>query len=370
MINSKMIWIGAGIVVVAAGWIYNSQKMVDNVDKATASSGITTAGNQPVQSLNQYANMCRTAIKKIESFNCLDGVIIPVTINGGETPAYKDYKMNMDCDRPALLPFMKGNEGQCIPGSRLINQSDGLNQVAILCSRQAIRPLDSVYFDLIAIVSHNVSTGDTCWFASQGSEVTPEGIDASNVPSPGGEKGDPSSHEKATAFWTPPSDIGNLKPKDRCGYCHDNDPFMYSPYMGQVWDKMPVNPLGLYDNIGEDFKIWEENVSLSTAGNTCVGCHRLGVQFTSENGLKQSVGLLKMDNTDEWAETYPQTHWNPVGNFHSLAQWDVIYKKDAHAMLKCHKLYSTLQAAEGKEAYGPAKKAFAKAGCIAKPIPK
>jgi len=44
----------------------------------------------------------------------------------------------------------------------------------------------------------------------------------------------------AADFWNPIEDVVQAD----CGGCHDNDPVMYSPFIGQVWDEIATNSLG------------------------------------------------------------------------------------------------------------------------------
>ncbi|SDE53952.1 hypothetical protein [Kordiimonas lacus] len=284
------------------------------------------------QTLAEYGQMCKAAIKDVPSFNCLDGELIPITVNG-LVPA--SYTPNMDCDRPALLPLGEsghtGTDGQCVPYSRIFNFSDGINQVVAACRQKIIRSEASTQFDEIDVITHSVADGSTCWFQATGDGDA--GLDGTKVPSPTEATPEP-GYPAPADFWNSPAAVANEQPVN-CGFCHDNDPFMYSPYVAQVWDMVPTDPFGWYKHIGPDFKWWP-TTSLSTRDNTCVGCHRIGITFTSGQGAKEATGLVHIPNTDEWANTYPQTHWMPPGNFHSEAQWDTIYKQAVQDLLDCN----------------------------------
>ncbi|MFD2207092.1 hypothetical protein [Kiloniella antarctica] len=281
------------------------------------------------QTSASYGNMCAAAIRDLPAFSCQTGALIPITINGGQTP--NSYYPDMDCDRPSLLPLGKNSDGQCIPYSRVLNLSVGDAQVAALCRQKKIRTESSVLYDEIDIVAHNAKDGSTCWFQAAGKNGQP--IDGTLVPSPM-KIAKAKDYKKVKAIWNTPAQTA----KDDCGGCHDNDPFMYSPFIGQVWEHVPTDPEGWYKHLGQDFKDWKP-VSLSTRNNPCVGCHRLGVQFTSGQGTEEATGLAEIANADEWAQTYPASHFMPVGNFHSQAQWNVIYAKAVDDILECHKAY-------------------------------
>ncbi|WP_417455113.1 hypothetical protein [Kiloniella sp.] len=302
---------------------------------------------QEGQDLASYGNMCAEAIRDLPAFNCQTGTMIPITINGGETP--DKYYKDMDCDRPSLLPLGKDADGQCVPYSRVLDLSEGDNQVAVLCRQKKIRTASSIYYDEIDVVAHSAKDGSTCWFQATGSNGLP--IDGSLVPSPM-KKAPFEDYEEARQFWNTPKEVSD----DGCGNCHDNDPFMYSPFIGQVWDKVPTDPEGWYKHLGRDFQKWQP-ISLSTRDNTCVGCHRLGVDFTSGQATEEAVGMADIPNANTWAQTYPASHFMPVGNFHSEAQWRVIYAKSVSEILRCHEAYQDDDKDE-----------LAKLGCMLDPI--
>ena len=276
------------------------------------------------QNLLQYGKMCADAIASIPAFSCLDGEVIPITVNGS-APA--TYTPNMDCDKPPLLPLSK--QGQCIPYSRVLNFSKGPNQIVVGCRRKVIRDKASPYFDEIDIISHNIGTGGTCWFQALASDET-KGLDGTRVPSPD-QATPPPGYPDPMTFWQSPAQVAS----ENCGGCHDNDPFMYSPYMGQVWNKVPTDPFGWYQHLGPDFAGWK-TISLSTPNNACVGCHRIGLSFTSGQGTREATAMVPIKNADEWAKQYPQSHWMPPDNFHSQLQWQTIYQKSVQALLACH----------------------------------
>ncbi|MTI08355.1 hypothetical protein [Curvivirga aplysinae] len=287
-----------------------------------AQSGTAKAESQDII---EYGKMCAAAIKSIPAFDCMEGTVIPITVNG-KTP--DRYYPDMDCDRPSLLNFGKGTDGQCTPFSRILNLSDGDRQVSALCRRKFIRDEFSTEFDEIDIVAHNVSDGSTCWF--QATPAEGQTIDGSDVPSPDGET-DPLRIKLTRSIWNPPQEVA----KDGCGNCHDNDPFMHSPYIGQVWDQVPTNPFGWYKHLGPDFKEWK-HVSISTRGNNCTSCHRLGTQFTGGQATEEAIGIFPIANANENARSYPLNHSMPVGNPYSLEQWKTIYQHSVDRITECH----------------------------------
>ena len=111
------------------------------------------------QDLASYGNMCSEVIRDLPSFSCSTGTMVPITVNGGETPG--SYYPNMDCDRPSLLPLGPDSDGQCIAYSRVLDLSEGDAQVAALCQQKNIRTPSSLLFDETDIASHSAKNGNT-----------------------------------------------------------------------------------------------------------------------------------------------------------------------------------------------------------------
>jgi hypothetical protein len=104
----------------------------------------------------EYGKDCAELIAEAPPFNCLDGEIIPITVDG-KTPA--EYTRYMTCDRPAYLPYPEKSDGQCAPYSRVRTVRDDDIQMLLFCRRMCIRPPDSPFFDSMEIIMHNVVTG-------------------------------------------------------------------------------------------------------------------------------------------------------------------------------------------------------------------
>lgn len=276
-------------------------------------------------SVQDYAQACREAVGEVPAFSCLDGVEVPVTV-AGVVP--ETYTPDMACDRPALLPPGEGEktDGQCVPYSRVqVLADDARLQIQATCRKKIIRPADSVIFDEIDVIAHSVTTGTTCWF-----QATAEGgVDGSRVPSPTLDAA-PEGYPDPLAFWNDPDDTAKLN----CGGCHDSDPFYYSPWIAQT-GQLPADPLGRYNNAVGPMKAWTPALALDTQGNTCTGCHRIGSQHTCQTGMYQSVSPSRVEDLSDWGKAWPQSHWMPVGNLWTLAQWDSIYMDSITELADC-----------------------------------
>ena len=196
-----------------------------------------------------YGQQCAREIAKIPAFDCNSGTAVPITVDG-KTPL--EYTKAMTCDKPAMLPYSNDGNGQCIPYSKILDLSQGATQISAFCRRKYLRPENGSTFDEVDIILHSVQTGKTCWFHAESGDSN--GFDASRVPPPD-EAVPPAGKVAASAFWWPPKATA----KKDCGLCHDADPFMFSPWLGQVWQKVPTNPLGKYSHVGDAFKGWHSS---------------------------------------------------------------------------------------------------------------
>ncbi|MEA2974561.1 MAG: hypothetical protein QOF19_81 [Alphaproteobacteria bacterium] len=276
------------------------------------------------ETINDYGQRCEALIAPIPTFNCADGVEIPVTVNGS-VPA--SFQPGMTCDRPALfVPPEKGVDGQCVPYSRLlILRDDAKAQISAICRQKKIRPANTMLYDEIDIVAHDLPSGSTCWFQALASDpLSPgTGLNGKAVPPP--------TSASAPSFWNPPTKTAEGK----CISCHDSDPFMYSPFVAQT-GLLPQDPFGKYRNdIGPDFANWPQPLELTTRGNTCVGCHRVGSMATCQVTMGQSVGRAPMLDADDWAKRYPNSHWMPAGNTMTPRQWEVVHGSSVNELARC-----------------------------------
>lgn len=301
----------------------------------------------------QYGKDCAKLIADAPPFNCLDGEIIPITVDG-KTPA--TYTRHMKCDKPAYLPYPEKSDGQCTPYSRVLTVRDDDVQMLLFCRRMYIRDEDSPFFDSMEIIMHNVVTGSTCFFISDNFGGKPEGDDGRRVPPPS-EETPPAGNVSAREMWASPAEIAD----HGCINCHDSDPWMRTPWIAQT-EQLPTNPFGYHSvDVGGPFAAWPKPMSITTRGNTCTGCHRIGslntcgARVVGSFGLQpakmmQSVGRAPHgkianaaggsitdgpDVTTASAGTYPHSYWMPVGNQLTKEEWDVTYERDLAELERC-----------------------------------
>lgn len=276
----------------------------------TASAGLVLA--------DAYSDACRVELGELPAFSCADGVAVPVTLNG-QTPT--DYTPNMTCDRPALLNNGAQSDGQCVPYSRILNLSDETRQISVMCRQKTIRAADSMAFDEIDIIAHNPDTGATCWFQKTSGYGKP--IDGTEVPSP----------TASPEYYNDPKVVA----EDGCGNCHDNDPFMFSPFVGQIWGEVPVNPFGLYYHVnvdGLEFDQWP-TTQIQPRDSTCIGCHRIGVDQTCGQLADWATGQVIPPGANALAADYPLSRSMPPFHGLTLRSWTAINSQAVDIIASC-----------------------------------
>lgn len=303
------------------------------------------AGTAQAETLAEYGRQCAEQVTEIPAFSCMAGQEIPITVDGQPVPA---STAPARCDRPSLLPQPHA-VSPCVPGSRaLVLRDDATAQISAICRKQVPRPAGSPWFDEINVISHNLKNGKTCWFTAQVTPPPPStpasGIDGRWVPSPStlARPPQPVSPEglkprPADQVWQTPRQVATSLPA--CIHCHDSGPFMYSPYIAQT-TQLPGDPFGFYEPkaIGEDFKrAWAtlHAFGITTRGNTCTACHRMGNMNSCKVAMDQSTGRKPQEGGDEWSQRFPQSHWMSPGDLHSRAQWDEQFTDSLRKLAAC-----------------------------------
>lgn len=295
------------------------------------------------ETLFEYGRQCAEQVTEIPAFNCMAGEEIPITVDGKPVPP---QPAPARCDRPSLLPQADA-QSPCVPGSRaLVLRDDKTAQISAVCRKQVARPAGSPLFDEINVISHSLKNGKTCWFTAKAAPplTAASGIDGRWVPSPStlARKPQPPSPDgvqvpPADKVWQTPHQVAWSQPA--CVNCHDSGPFMYSPYIAQT-TQLPGDPFGFYEPkaIGEDFKrAWArlDAFGITTRGNTCTSCHRIGNMNSCKQAMKQSTGQAPQQGGDEWSKRFPQSHWMSPGNLHSRAQWDEQFSESLKRLAAC-----------------------------------
>jgi hypothetical protein len=245
-----------------------------------------------------FARKCLDAVgEDVPAFDCDAGTEVPEThLTGGGWP-------NGFCDAPNVL------NGNCDPGTRFQVLKE-TNDVAIVGHCRKHAHADHEYGD-IAVIQYNKKNGAICFYQALGS--LPAKVTA---PIDGNGPGKfPWLDPKATA-------------QINCVQCHDNGPFIRSPYLAQLRNE-PKNRLpgtnpggGPWDQrftwnqtlpmsfVGSDFQSWKTYaLSITGAGSGCLGCHRLGFSQSKNGSYNENAGTAQ--NFALIATAMTQSHKNP-----------------------------------------------------------
>jgi hypothetical protein len=223
-------------------------------------SAVLTDPAARADALQDYAQQCDAAIgATIPDFDCDAGTEVPVT-----HPVAGPNNTVAKCDRPNRLNRM------CDPGSHFQVLTRTANVFAVGHCRKKGQP-GTEYGD-IAVIQYNRITGATCFYQALG--TLPGKVMA---PSKG----------MGAWPWISPSGTANIG----CAECHDNGPFIRSPYLNQVTgtnalpgsDDFGFNSTQPYAFVGGDFASWK-TYRVEVDGNECIGCHRLGANNISASG--------------------------------------------------------------------------------------
>jgi hypothetical protein len=232
----------------------------------------------PVDALAAYAKECDEATGVTVPDFDVDSSLGTTVPTQHLTPANATYP-NGICDRPNVL------NGHCDPGSRfrvLVN-----TESAYVVAHARKMGLSQGEYGDVAIIQHNKVNGATCFY---------QGALADFNLSHNGKVKAPSKGVGNPTFWMTPSQI--VSSTFPCASCHDNGPIIRSPYLAQITgpNQLPgsgdvtFNSDGQpYSFVGADFASWKA-YKVEVSGNTCNGCHRMGVNNLANTGMVKGKG--------------------------------------------------------------------------------
>ncbi len=309
-----------------------------------------------------YARDCKEALGTINNlkqyrWNCQDGELLGVGDAGPPTDGGVPT-----CSNPPWLE-LSNNGDQCISGSRLLalTTDNPDTDVRVVCRRYVRRADNDHAYDDVAVVASNRKTGATCYFQALAgsSKANVAMIDGTSVPSPMADPASSDPVEKTVAaeshdFWIPPSKFDD---GIKCGNCHDNDPWMHTPYVDQIssdspnsvprltvgsrqtdtWqdDKIAIAyPYQLVDNNIFTSLGWVPPIAVQTAPvkaadgtvqySECTVCHRISTSVTRTgnpaNGwllwATAGTNIFRIDRTIQatnWTAFRDSYHYMPIG---------------------------------------------------------
>ncbi len=275
---------------------------------------------QPIHSVQKYAEACVAELGEIPFFqktgdgtyttySCMDSTPIPMTVT--DASGHVDHPVGQvdRCDKPQYIYSL------CEQGPRVAHRTNDLGTHWVLLCRKSIGGLASSQFNDMAMIGHNPLTGKTCFFQNALYAKT----DGAHVPHP-------ADKVKSETLWE--GVHGGIGSGIECAHCHDNDPFIHSPWIDGALDgaghpvvpKMGIDPdfaLGYndapYTIINAQGQGWTMEKSLvSPEASACTKCHRIG-------SGRWTDWATRLDGTDESFRgvtsdaylTFDKVHWMP-----------------------------------------------------------
>ena len=168
-------------------------------------------------------------------------------------------------------------------------------------------------YDDHGMILHNERTGATCFY-----DDTDGVTNGNSNPDIDLTSGDP---KKVTDFMNTYYELegGN------CIGCHDNDPFMYSPYVKAAgWETSESYTFGKYFAVRtvEPEKSHVVSLTAEKAG-PCLSCHRIGQANTCRIFATDSAGMDPPSGLHKWLKTPPPrgTAISPDGAKWNFPAW-------------------------------------------------
>jgi hypothetical protein len=305
-----------------------------------------------------YAKYCKQELEippeTLAPFNCMEGIEIPVTIDGKPLDE-KNYKEMIERKTGCDLPSWLGEE-PCSNYAFVQQREIAPNvQASLLCRMRAFSThkdratrraeyeanptfqnfMAYYVFDSLGLIWTNTKSGKTCYFdfvgktyggyvPSPDDERLPEFADLPD-PKPPTEIGPGTEREflwkrNARATWKPPTEVGA---KDNCIRCHDTGPYKSSPWIRQVVD-VPHNSGGTpYIIVGSALASWKERFpvrAISTAPienngklepQICTTCHRIGSEATCDAQIDYATGAREPAKLSPTGSRFKTKAWMP-----------------------------------------------------------
>jgi hypothetical protein len=282
------------------------------------------------ETLQAFARACELATNiDFPDFDCDQGTAVPETHLSGS--GYPDQL----CDRPNVLNH------QCDPGSRfqVVKQT---NDAIVVGHCRKKGGADHRYGD-IAAIQYNQVNGATCFY-----QALDDSSNLSNTVTAPIKGNGPGQFP-----WLSPANTAGIQ----CVKCHDNGPFVRSPYLAQLngegknrlpgtnsgtgpWDRrFTWNKTLPYTFVGADFQSWKVySLSVTGTGSLCTGCHRMGISsvassFIDRNGTALAFGSEATAMTQ--LHKNPHSADSPIWMTPGQITYSTANETEAHAMRAC-----------------------------------
>lgn len=274
-----------------------ANRLAESLD-VIGSAGDCDITGQP-EALVEFARKCDAAVgESVPKFDCDDPDATAVP-EGSTGPGHT-------CDFPNVL------NGECDPGSRFHRLVQTPKATIVAHCRKRSLPAGK-YAD-VAVIQYNRLNGATCFYQALGV------LDAAA----------PAPSDPAGRYWMQPIETAHIN----CVRCHDNGPFVRSPYLAQLrndaknalpgtnpgsglWEqRFSWNKTLPYKFVGANFQSWKVySIMPSSHGGACTTCHRMGLSSTEagfNTGQGTSLSLGPIATAETQSQKNPHSTASPI----------------------------------------------------------
>lgn len=254
-------------------------------------------------------DVCRNASPFADTSRCYScrckeamGGSLPTTdeINCKIAPEVKIYKLKngtaagtFDLDAQATTPDSCFNPsllyGDCQVGTKLGQLTKGQAHYKWICRHRSDPTSANATYGDVGVIAVNMTTGASCWWDDLGGEITDANfpkLDLTDATVPEIE------HNKRIFYNTT---------GEGCTGCHDNDPFMFSPYFRSIdWNTEDYTNVK-YQTTQLDGTLLPvtHRYLVSDEVANCTSCHRIASGSTCNSWAPQSMGQRKGGGIDD-----------------------------------------------------------------------
>jgi len=327
---------------------------------ASSDSPPAEAPMKQFSSTFDYAMYCKSELglppEPMKPWNCLDGLEIPITVNGKPLNADNYPKLSsgsVGCDNASwlipeescmnyafvaernLTPDVKGviicrNRKYTSPANKIVRRQ------SVNTEKSVASLIDYYQIDTVGLIWTHMKTGKTCFFDYRGNYggYIPSPDDTrkptfADLPEPKFEKDDKGNLFTETIWfnpsngWRTPQFVADT---DLCIRCHDSGPFLSSPWLAQVYSPPRPDksiPYVIVGGLFTDSQQFLPPTSISTTkvlspsgkleDQICTRCHRIGKHFTCNELVPFSIGVLSPQAFPVQNPPLPPIWMPPIG---------------------------------------------------------
>ncbi len=198
----------------------------------------------------------------------------------------EEQKQTVDtCWNPSLL------YGDCQYGSKLGQTTVGNTHFKWICRHRSngdMNDKDATYDD-VGVIALNMDTGASCWWDDYGGKISDKYFPKLDLTS--------ATQKEIDGFKS----VFYNTTGEGCTGCHDNDPFMFTPYLRSTEWKTEGYTDAKYSTVQYDGSLRKVGHAFlaSDEASECTSCHRIASSSTCASWAKQSMGIQKRSGFEQ-----------------------------------------------------------------------